>query len=110
MSPKNVCRKILCDCADERCKMLTRYLNESKDSLWSGNIRLWSEESIKVAEFHKTLKKYLDIPNATLDYTIAHHHIKRSVLRYLDSNTCYFTNLISKAIVIDNGMNDCVES
>ena len=90
--------------------MLTRYLNESKDSLWSGNIRVRTRPGIKVAEFRKKLKKYLGIPNDTCDYTIARHHFKHSVLRYWDSNTCYFTTPISKAIVINNGLNDCVES
>ena len=60
--------------------MLSKYLAEHNDSLWTGIIRVQNRKGEKNQEFRKKLKKFLGIPNDTLDYTIVRHHFKHSVL------------------------------
>ena len=69
-----------CGCSDEQCAMLTTFITEHNDSLWTGKIRVKNKVWPKIIVFRKKLKKFLGIPNDTLDYTIVHHHLSAAFL------------------------------
>ena len=92
-------------CSDIQSKIV-----EDNETLRLGHYTIKNSDSPKIIEYRKRCVKWLGIPKNLLNYHIRKHHFSMASLKFLQKTGKYVTTPISRNEVLQEGLQDSVES